>query len=405
MGKLKLNDRQVEELLKELPKLEDGRRPEEIYRNVAANLRKRRQRSWFMPALASAAAAALFFILSPGLGLQQEQTARQESSMDHAGTSTEMKDVGSLTHAGDGSQMNASLSTDAEPAKEEIGISSIQPTAVYKQDLETYEALTYAIPDANAQIAVPVTVLVKKAGKKNWFEQFEETMPKLTEEEWGLMDYYPLSADISYDQASKTVNVDVPEGHPYGFGSAAETWFLTVLEDSLPHDKVNRVSFSTEGRKGIELGNTGEKFELPLPQPQPQPEGHAYLFYYRDEGEESVPYMVPANESFNTFREALEAMAVNREEFGLRASLPENFALEGALIKENGPVLHLELPQGSSFEESFIYSLEAIMLTAKSFGYEALKIDNAEPSEIGPFNLNESLELPVGANKKIIGLN
>jgi cytoskeletal protein RodZ len=398
VGKLKLNDRQVEELLKELPKLEDGRQPEEIYRNVAANLRKRRQRSWFMPALASAAAAALFFILSPGLGLQQEQTARQESSMDHAGTSTEMKDE-SATHTGDDSQMNASLSTDAEPAKE-IGISSIQPTAVYKQDLETYEALTYAIPDANAQIAVPVTVLVEKAGKKNWFEQFEETMPKLTEEEWGLMDYYPLNAEISYDQASKTVNVDVAEGHPYGFGSAAETWFLKVLEDSLPHDKVQRVSFSTEGRKGIELGNTGEKFELPLP----QPEGHAYLFYYRDEGEESIPYMVPANESFHTFSEALEAMAVNREELGLKASLPENFAIEGALVEENGSVLHLEFPPGPFFEESFMYSLEAIMLTAKSFGYEALKIDNAD-GEIGPFNLNESLELPVGANKKIIGLN
>ncbi|WP_053363989.1 hypothetical protein [Bacillus sp. FJAT-27251] len=400
MGKLKLNDRQVEELLKELPKLEDGRRREEIYRNVAAKLRKRRQRSWFMPALASAAAAALFFILSPELGLQQEQTAKQESSMDHAGSSTEMKDGGAATRTGDGSQMNAALSTDSEPAKE-IASSSIQPTAVYKKDLETYEALTYTIPDANAQIAVPVTVLVEKADKKNWFEQFEETMPKLKEEEWGLMDYYPLNADISYDQASKTVNVDVPEGHPYGFGSAAETWFLKVLEDSLPHDKVKRVSFSTEGRKGIELGNTGEKFELPLP----QPEGHAYLFYYRDKGEESIPYMVPANESFNTFREALEAMAVNRDESGLKASLPENFALEGALVKENGPVLHLELPAGPSFEESFIYSLEAIMLTAKSFGYEALKIDNAEPSEIGPFNLNESLELPVGANKKIIGLN
>jgi hypothetical protein len=393
VGKLKLNDRQLEELLKELPKLHDERQPEEIYRNITAKLSRKRRWSWLVPALASSVAAALFFILAPGLtGLQD--TATEESAMDTA--STEMKD--SIKIAGEREsedQMNASFSTDGDSSSATI-MAALEPTAVYKEDLENYEALTYTIPDSNAQIAVPITVLVEKAGTKTWFEQFEETMHRLTEEEWGLMDYYPLNADLSYDRASQTVNIDVPAGHSYGFGSAAETWFMRVLGESLPQDKVKRVLFSTDGRKGITLGNTGEKFELPLP----PIDGHAYLFFYQGEGADGVPYIVPTDDSFNHFSEALEAMSVNRADFALEASLPASFVPERTLVKEEGTTLHLELPAGTSLEENFIYSLEAIMLTAKSFGYEKLKIHNAEPSEIGPFNLNESLELPVGANKK-----
>jgi hypothetical protein len=348
-----------------------------------------------VPALASSVAAALFFILAPGLTGLQNHT-KEESSMDTA--STEMKE--SIKIEGEREshdQMNASFSAEGDPSAAHR-MTVLEPTAVYEEDLETYEALTYTIPDSNAQIAVPITVLVEKTGTKTWFEQFEETMPRLKEEEWGLMDYYPLNAKLSYDRASQTVNIDLPAQHSYGFGSAAETWFMKVLEETFPQDEVKRVLFSTNGEKGITLGNTGDKFELRLPEIS----GHAYLFFYQGEGPDGTPYIVPAGDSFNHFSEALEAMSVNQDELGLKASVPASLVPGRTMVKEDGTNLHLELPAGTILEESFIYSLEAIMLTAKSFGYEKLQIHNAEPSVIGPFNLNELLELPVGANKKFL---
>ena len=48
----------------------------------------------------------------------------------------------------------------------------------------------------------------------------------LTEEDWGLMDYYPLNATFKLSPDGTSVMVDVPNDHSYGQGSASETIFI-----------------------------------------------------------------------------------------------------------------------------------------------------------------------------------
>jgi len=53
-------------------------------------------------------------------------------------------------------------------------------------------------------------------------------------------------------------------------------------------------------------------------------------------------------------------------------------------------------------DQSTIYTIEAILLTAKEFDYQAVKLENANIDKIGRFNLNEALRVPVAANKQIL---
>lgn len=65
MKKSEWSDREIEELLMQMPKIQDHRDPRDIYQNLS--LKKRKTKSWLLPGLAAAAAVLLFFILVPKL--------------------------------------------------------------------------------------------------------------------------------------------------------------------------------------------------------------------------------------------------------------------------------------------------------------------------------------------------
>lgn len=403
MKKSDLSEKQIENLLRDLPKVTDKRSPEEIYQTLTVKRTRKRLPGWLVPSVAASAALILLLILSPSLSGWQNSASNSEKAESGAELAkTEMKEESQ--DAGDSvprnNQMKFSDVDDSagEPNSEiqDGPLEQDQPTAVYSEDINGYNVLTYAIPEPNAQIAVPITVLVHSKGGETWFELFEQTMKTLQEEKWGLADYFPLNAQLSYIEETEEVHVDVPADHQYGSGSASETAFERILAQSLPYERVKKINFSTEGQKGIELGNTGNVTELQIKDRK----RHAYYFYY-PEGNAN-PYIVPAEESYDTVAEALQQMLKDRKELGLKASLPEQFRDDLVSLKHDEKVLLIKLADGSRLPGDFLHSLEAIMLTAKNFGFEAVRLENAAPDSIGPFDLSEDLPLPVGPNKKII---
>jgi hypothetical protein len=405
VGKSRLSDKDLEDLLRELPKVSDLRHPSEIYRKISHKKTKRSLPTWFIPGLATGIVVLLIFILSPQLtGLQD--TASERSGND---SSSEVKNANIFEEEnGIGNK-----STDSEHVTEEMEISEDkdsqinmlntmtieEPSAVYPDDLNGYQTFTIAIPDPNALLTVPVTVLIDKVEDKTWFELFEETMPKLTEEKWGLAEYFPLDVNLNYDQTTKTVIVDVPANHRYGLGSAAETMFTKILQESFPTEEVKTIRFTTEGENGITLGNYGEIFEIQTEKYQ----NRAYYFSYL--GTDPQPYMVPSERKFDSIQEAYSAMEVDVVELGLQASIPTGIQLEFSTAEEDAQTLKMKIAGSSPLTNQFLYHFEAIMLTAKSFGYEKVRVESQEIEQIGPFNLTEDILLPVGPNKKIINLN
>jgi hypothetical protein len=401
VGKSRLSNKELEDLLRELPKVSDNRHPREIYHNISHKKTKKSLPTWLIPGVATGIVLFLIFILSPQLtGVQDtasKKSGNDDSSAVENASMLEDNRIENKEAESEHISEEIEIFDDKDPQLNEANTLQMEePSAVYPNDLNGYQAFTIAIPDPNALLAVPVTVLIEKIEDKTWFELFEEMMPKLTEEKWGLAEYFPLNAKLSYDQTSETIIVDVPANHRYGLGSAAETTFTKTVKESFPIEKVKTIRFTTEGEKGIVLGNYGELFELQTEEYK----NRAYYFSYL--GSDSRPYMIPSEREYDSVLEAFSAMEADEVELGLQASIPTGIELEFSTVEDDAQILKIRVAEGTELTNQFLYNFEAIMLTAKSFGYDKVRVEGQGIEQIGPFSLTEDVPLPIGPNKKLL---
>ncbi|MBS8264737.1 hypothetical protein DYI25_09835 [Mesobacillus boroniphilus] len=410
MKKSQLSDKQLEEILGQMPKIKDHRDSRDIYQNIAHRVEKRKKMpTWVIPGAALAAVLFLAFILSPGLmGNNYSEDKSMDSSAVGEKSSMEMNTATSDDTANESASqkestfmMESADSKVVEKNKEFAAMDKANPydglISLYSEevDTETSEVLTYAIPDKQAMTVVPVTVTTPKKNAKAWIDSYAETMSKLKEEEWGLSDYYPLDAKWSSDGENKTLSMDVKENHNFKYGSSASTNFKEAMTQNFSGKGFEKLLLFTEGNKGILLEGYGTMDEMPISAEQSA--RRAYLFLLADGIE--LPYLVPTKEKFETIEFAFEQMLSDIDEQNLTASIPGNIKLDYT-EKENS-VLSISLGE-VALDDSFLPHLEAILLTAKEFNYKGVKIENANIEQLGPFNLNEVLPLPIAPNKKNI---
>jgi hypothetical protein len=417
MRKSKWSDEQLEEFLSQMPKIKDNRDPREIYQNIEMKIGRQKQKTWILPAAAAAAALLLFFILAPSLMNWQESADKSvEIKADKSSSSAEIAGENNTFEANDD---KAELKAEEEIAEDkaeqfddvsknnaekesndQLRMQSVaadtSATAVYEEDLAGKEVLTYAIPDQTAQNIVPVSVLVEEDPAKSKFDLFEENMSRLTEKEWGLDDYYPLKARFDYDEENRTLTVDVPQNHPYSMSSTTEQLLEKVLGNVMHNLDIEKVNLTTEGHDGIEFSHFGYRENF-VPE-----KGAGNLIYYflYPNGTESKPFMVPLREKLNSIKDALAAMKENRVEDNLKASIPEDINFEAEEIQERKLLIRFENESEIIDNEPTLHAIEAILLTAKEFNFETVKLENADVNKIGNFDLSNELKVPVAANKR-----
>lgn len=393
MKKSEWSDKQLEELLRQMPKIQDHRNPRDIYQNLS--IKKRKRPTWIIPSFATAAALLLFFLLVPRLlgGTQYSlDSAKQEESASEEKLSN--------------SEDRSSLMMEKEDtARIENGISGTDPkmlmtgnkTALYDGEVGNGTVITYWIPDSQAQILVPVSIVVTPDNNKNWLMVFTESMGLLNEVEWGLTDYYPLNANFELDIKTNTVIVDVPEDHQYGEGSTSETSFINLLEKNIAsNSQVNKILLTTNGESGIEFGNFGLIEEIAV-----KPKGkHAY-FFHTPEGM-TTTYLVPSTSTYQDIETAFEAMKTDQPKVGLAASLGPSFPIKEVTVQNNTLIINLDQNTQMENNQDTVSSFEAILLTAKEFGIETITILNAPIKFLGPFDLSKEMKVPIAANYRPI---
>lgn len=410
MKKSQLSDKQLEEILGQMPKIKDHRDSRDIYSNIAHRVEKRKKMpGWVIPGAALAAVLFLAFILSPGLlGVNDaSQESMDRNSATEAKSSMELDtavrdDSANKSAAEEENTFMADSAAGKEKANEFAAMDKVNPyeglISLYPEevDTETTELLTYAIPDEQVMNVVPVTVTTPKQEGKSWIDSYTETMPKLKEEEWGLTDYYPMDASWNYDEATKTLTMDVKPDHPFQYGSATNIIFVDSMTQNFSRAGIDKMVLTTEGEPGINLGNFGTMEELPLNTETKK--RRAYLFLTVEEVQN--PYLVPTEEQYKTIGEAFAQMWKSDEIGYLSPSLPDDFKL--AKTESKDKVLEITLTDDTTLNESFLPHLEAILMTASEFEYTGVKFTNANIDQIGPFDMNEVLSLPLAPNKKII---
>ena len=407
MKKSQLSDKQLEEILGQMPKIKDHRDPRDIYQNIAHRVEKRRMPTWVFPSIATAAVLMLAFVLSSGLmdwnqsaDHSMDSKSSSESSMvmdrdtaneEKAGKESANKDENSL-------MMDMTDSGD-QKAKDFRAMDETNPygnlTALYPEEVEMdkHQVLNYATPDKNVQILVPITVTIPKTEGKPWFDSFTETMSMLKEEEWGLSDYYPLEGSLSYSEDTNELLFKVEEGHAFQHGSVTGPNFLKSVDLNFGGQGLDIIRFETGGQEGIDFGHGTILRENKISLKQ----NRAFLIYQTDNNQ---LYLVPTQEEFSKIEEAFEKMKYGNRFEGTEASIPDKWKIE--ISGANDPILIITLKDNEVLTEEFLLNLEAILLTAKDFGYEAVKIENAGTDQLGPFNLNLPINVPLAPNKKHI---
>lgn len=382
MKRSELSDKEIVELLRQMPKIEDHRHPRDIYQNLPK--KKRKTLPWLLPGLAAAAALFLFFILVPIL-MDGNQFSFDKSTEEKTSEIAMQKDAGA-------NKDNGFAGTEKIQLMNESG----GKTAVYEDEAGGGMVLTYWIPDRNAQILVPVSTVVQDTQGKDWLTLFNEKMASLKEAEWGLQDYYPLNATITMDEKTAALNVNVPADHRYGMGSTGEGIFIRALNrNTASNSSTKKIQLFTEGKLGIEFGNFGPLNELEVIPEQ----NHAYFFYF-PEGSD-MPLLVPTDDTFVDIKTAFAEMEKDPpEELGLKRSLLP--ALQIVEMSMTDKTLYISIKADESFASDPLAasSFEAILLTAKEFGAEKVVINNPPFNNIGPFDLTVENKVPVAPNRK-----
>lgn len=394
VNKSEMSEQQLEELLRSLPKIQDHRDPQDIYQNVSAKLRRRKNKTWVLPSVATAAALLLFVFIAPNIMDWQHSS---EEPMEKSSTS-ESEDNKVKNREQQTDQTGENRHTEEKSSEDQNGPKALEAeelyTAVYDSEGSGKNVMTYYIPDQNAQNMVPVSVVVPAEKNKNRFQQYVDLMPKLQEEKWGLSEYYPLKAEFTFDESSGVLNVDLPSENMYEDGSASELSLTEVLTKNAAALGIKKITLSTDGNPGVNFGNQGPLTELPIEEAR----NHAYFFYYPTD-KAKKPYLVPSTDPLENIKEAIEVMKNDIETYGLKASIPKEMKIDAVTASGRLLVIRLHDVTELSDDVKIIPSIEAILLTAKDFDYETVKIETEDPIQFGKFTFNEEWKVPSAPNE------
>ncbi|ULT55517.1 hypothetical protein L1999_20780 [Neobacillus drentensis] len=391
MKKSEWSDRELEELLRQMPRIHDYRDPRDIYQNIS--LKRKKTRQWMLPGLAATAALLLFLILMPKLmgGMHFSHESAEEKS-SFSGNTAAQKDSSAFK------KENASSKDAVTTKSQQANLLKTEnvKTAIYEDEVGKGTVLTYWVPDAQAQILIPVSIIANQSSGQSWLTNYTELMANLQEEEWGLSDFYPLNATMKLEKDGNTVIVDVPSNHQYGQGSTTEVNFINIVQkDISTNSNCKKIKFTTNGLPGIELGNIGRKEEIDIASQN----NHAYYFYFPVDSK--LPFLAPSIETYNNINSAFEAMKTDQSG-GLKSSLQSFPQIDHVSISNK--IMYLTFDVNSSLQDNqeSILSFEALLLTAKEFGIEKVRIKNSPLANLGPFDLTKEINVPIAPNLRNI---
>lgn len=399
MDKVTFDEKHLEQLLQSMPKVKDHRSPEQLFATISSRIEEneaekrlietistKRKRSWLVPTFASVAAILIIALVIPSFMLQQDSTMENsqtlltdEATIEEKQSSPTENEVGIM-------------GADVKLARIAPGTEPRVITAITAEE----EVVTVAVPDQNAQFVIPLSFVVPKGDALAKVNTIQE---HLQEEEWGLSEYIlagVLVSEGSTTNGIKKVILDVSANHPYGNGSAMEVIFIATVKETFKHLGYDVVEFKTEGKPGIVLGNYGNLQELYL-----ENKDTKNIYYLYQPLEQAQPLLVPFPRE-KDFTKALNAMK-STTELGfqeINPSIPEEIKFDNIIEDNQDHKVIVEFGDGTQLqnEAKFRIMIEAILMTAKEYGFEFVEFQNAPIDLIGPYQLNGPITVPLGVN-------
>ncbi len=387
MEPIKWTDEKIEQHLKFMPPIKDRQSKQELFLKVQAKIEYKQQQkgkklpTWSLPALATACALVLFGIFVPDLMKNGGQKMENSKMAQHDG------------------DMEAKLANDSASGndKNSAGIMKSEAAVNYhapllKKDIESSNKdwVTIGYLDEQAQLVIPVSFVTDK---DYYLNKVNNQLLKFNPSDAGLVDSPLINAKITEEE--ETIIVDFPPG---SVNEAEEPLLQALISMTFANaEQKAKVEFRTNGQPGYEFPRFGTVTEWDLAVPGAP--------HYRYDAPSSDSFIVSlfstgqdADNMPKEFKDALEMMD-DEQERGLKPLLPKNITLGVKEIsKDYVEITFPDTIKLSADDTEDLMMIDAILLTAESYGYDSVKFTNTKLDTIGPYHLNKSIEGVTGTN-------
>ena len=365
----KRDDKQIIDLLENLPKHNDERSKEEIYEQIALQFSEKphNKKKKFIPYF-SVAAILLCLLSLPFLF----HNATEQSSMERRNATEEASlDMESETFH-DSAQQHEESESFGEREQQEASLITEDVLTEVPADKEI---IHFAIHDETMQYIIPLTFLVpEEANMESYYTKLDEILEiyQLYPENFLLKDI-EFAIDFDTKQAVLT-------GQNRLLKATGSSDLLSHLlsEMFLPYgiDKVRIVNELNEREQIIDLSSH-------------RTQRASYLLYEEN-------YIIVPQDHDTTVREAMLALKEMQRDASINSVMDENIEFT---VEDADETVIVEFAEETIQEEDVTKQMiEAILLTAKSYGYEDVQFIHLPIKQLRNYHFDNPIPVPVAVN-------
>ncbi|UOQ42671.1 hypothetical protein MUN89_11880 [Halobacillus salinarum] len=363
---MKRNDEELKKLLKRLPKMEDTKSKSDWYEAVADRSKpgKRKKNPRLMPVLSTLAALLVLVIAIPLFLQVVNQNKQMHESSDSSSSSTPEESAESK--ASDDKAFTLQSKEAPQESSEELQDllisvrSGTMDTSVYSNE--------------KTDVIIPVTFVPESE------KQSDQVIP-ITES--GLSNNLSDKFKLSYDQKSAVATAqffskDVEEEQAF---IEAVRWEAEPLHAE--KIKIKRPEQSDKQSKTQEVKPVSSQ---------------RYIFQLYQYKAELPKFFIPVKiDEHSSMQQALDQLHAPSRKKHVSAAVPDHVELK--TVDREADTLMIEVRHGkwADRQEAFT-TLQAVLLTAKQFGYKNVKFLNMGFTELGGYQVNKPIEVPDSFN-------
>ncbi|HHU20280.1 MAG TPA: hypothetical protein GXZ58_08735 [Bacilli bacterium] len=401
-------DEQLIEKLSQLPKVKDQQNKALLFEQIDQKMKgvkimKKRNRSkWVVPSIATIAIASLAFIMIQSGLFNQDQITEQ--SMDLAGRSSELTDYDTSGEVITFDQDESVESNEVDEAEQHNQVVEDSEGAVpgnrlvYYNDEYDLPIYTIAGLDIQGMYAIPISLVDTAAtgyGYPN--DVYNRISTFVDEDEFGIYEYPFDEIEFIFSDDMEKITMRVADDFVFPDTATQMTAFINSVKFMFANYPATELNLETETRNSIDLGQIGTMETLQLE----SVENLAFKMYqYEDKERLLIPIpQTIGGDFFFTIDEALLEMQYDQTEFDITATIPAD--LEYVVDPADEEILKISFESNAKFSDNRETKemIEAILMTAKSFGFSQVDFDlGVDLAQVNQFDLTAPISVPDGVN-------
>ncbi|WP_163537682.1 hypothetical protein [Gracilibacillus sp. YIM 98692] len=387
-------NKSVEDMLQKLPKIEDKRSKHHVYQRVQEELHhqttKRKKWKLWIPAAATACSIVLIFLIVRSIDFQTNDMASDETRSENSNDANHNMAI-----------QESERQADDTAEEEQAEFSTLDQDDEIRS--ETYHLEDEGHPELfevytawkinNAPYFIPITIMDPSGGGE--FDYFFQDLRRFIDiDENGLQDPQIRLLDFDIRLAESHVNIHM-DNQNYGTDNQLTApMYQKIISLMFAPYGIEQITLSGPHPFVEALSDNNGNMELDVQLMQ----NVAYKIYQYQV--DSPTWLVPiSSENLNSLEDALTEMKTHEEVSTIQATIPLDADLN---VEREGEMVNIHIDSSSIQDnQQTINMVEAILMSAKSFGYEQVDFEIGI-QQAGKYDLSTPVEIPKQMNPIIL---